>query len=176
MAKKNMQDAQAKQKKYADVRRRYLSFKEGDYVHLRLHKNRYASLKGNTNTKLAHRYYGPYKNIHKVGEVAYELELPRTSRIHNVFHVSLLKPHVEQHVQVLPELPPMDEEGHIIYVPESIVGFRDHVLRNKVYVEYLIKWKGLCKTGLGWIFPYFTCSKLPPSLPQITCSCETSAS
>ena len=112
---------------------RYLSFEEGDYVHLRLHKNRYAPLKGNTNTKRAHRYYGPYKIIRKVGEVAYQLELPRTSKIHNFFHVSLLKLHVGQHVQVLPELPPMDEEGHIIYVPEQIKGFRDHVLRNKAY-------------------------------------------
>ena len=76
--------------------------------------------------------------------------LPRTSRIHNVFHVSLLKPHVGQHVQVLPELPPMDEEGHIIYVPESIVGLRDHVLWNKGYAEYLIKWKGLPEDENSW--------------------------
>ena len=48
LAKRNMQDAQSEQKKYADTRRRYLSFEEGDYVHLCLHNNRYASLKGNT--------------------------------------------------------------------------------------------------------------------------------
>ena len=34
LAKKNMQDAQAKQKKYADERRRYLSFEVRNYVHL----------------------------------------------------------------------------------------------------------------------------------------------
>ena len=69
-AKKNKQDAQAKRKRYVDEPRRYLSFEKGDYVHFRLHKNRFASLKGNTNTKLALRYYGPYKIIPKVDEVA----------------------------------------------------------------------------------------------------------
>ena len=59
LAKKNMQDAQAK--KYADECRRYLFYEEGDYVHLHLHKNQYASLKGNTNTKLAHI---PYRVIY----------------------------------------------------------------------------------------------------------------
>ena len=44
----------------------------------------------------------------------------------------------------------MDEEGHIIYVRKSIVGFKDHVLWNRVYVEYLIKWKGLLEDENSW--------------------------
>ena len=47
----------------------------------------------------------------KVGQVAYELEIPEGSKIHNVFHVSCLKKVVGQQVTVSQELPPLDEEG-----------------------------------------------------------------
>ena len=42
--------------------------------------------------KLKKRFVGPFFIVHQVGPVAYELELPETWKIHNVFHVSLLRP------------------------------------------------------------------------------------
>jgi hypothetical protein len=41
--------------------------------------------------KLKPIFYGPYKIIRKVGEVAYKLELLEGSKIHNALHVSCLK-------------------------------------------------------------------------------------
>lgn len=41
--------------------------------------------------KLVARYYGPFKVVQRVGEVAFKLSLPNTARIHPVFHVSQLK-------------------------------------------------------------------------------------
>ena len=43
------------------------------------------------------RYYGPYKIIVKIGEVAYRLQLPETAYIHPVFHVSLLRDCIGDH-------------------------------------------------------------------------------
>ena len=42
--------------------------------------------------KLSTRYVGPYEILNRVGEVAYELELPaELASVHPVFHVSMLK-------------------------------------------------------------------------------------
>lgn len=41
--------------------------------------------------KLGRQYFGPFKILKRVGEVAYKLELPDDACIHPVFHVSLLK-------------------------------------------------------------------------------------
>ena len=43
--------------------------------------------------KLDHRFLGPFRVVKPIGKQAYELELPeRYSKLHPVFHVSLLEP------------------------------------------------------------------------------------
>jgi hypothetical protein len=66
-------------------------FLVGDLVFLRLQPYKQSSLKKFGAEKLKPRFYGPYRVIQRVGEVAYELELLEGSKIHNVFHVSCLK-------------------------------------------------------------------------------------
>ena len=74
---------------------------EGELVYLRLQPYRKSSLKTNGVDKLQPRFYGTYKILSKIGEVAYELEMPPESKIHNVFHVSFLKKVVVQQIIVL---------------------------------------------------------------------------
>ena len=45
-------------------------------------------------SKLAPRYCGPFEILAKVGSVAYQLDLPPTVKVHNVFHVSILKRYI----------------------------------------------------------------------------------
>jgi hypothetical protein len=89
--RENLRVDQTRQKSYADNRRRPLELEERDYVYLKvspLRGMRRFKIKG----KLSPRYIGPFLIFRRVGEMAYQLELPASlSDVHNVFHVSQLK-------------------------------------------------------------------------------------
>jgi hypothetical protein len=148
--KDHLQRAQNQQKLYADRHRVECTFEVGDLVYLRLQPYRHASIKKNGTEKLKPHFYGPYRVKRKVGEVAYELELPQGSKIHNVFHVSCLKRALGQHVVANEELPPVDEEGHLILIPEEILEVRVKQLRNRDIKEYLVKWKNFPIEDATW--------------------------
>ena len=64
-------------------------------------------------------------------------------KIHNVFHVSCLKKVVGQHIVVFEELPPLDDEGHLVLIPDKVLMGRERKLRKRTIKEYLIQWKVL---------------------------------
>jgi hypothetical protein len=80
-------------------------FEVGYLVFLRLQPYRQSSLKKSGAEKLKPRFYGPYRIMHRVGEVAYKLELLEGRNIHNVFHVSFLKKEVGQFISTLEVFP-----------------------------------------------------------------------
>jgi hypothetical protein len=88
--------------------------------------------------------------MRRVGEVAYELELPEGSKIHNVFHVSCLKKAVGQFINTSEELPSLDDEGQLELVPEEVLEFREWKLRSRVIKECLIRWRGLPVEDATW--------------------------
>ena len=75
-------------------------------------------------------YYGPFQVIRHVGEATYELELSVDSKVHNIFHVSHLKKALGHHVVPSIVLPPLDDEGKLILVPETILDVREKRLRR----------------------------------------------
>ena len=118
-------------------------FEVGDLVYLRLQPYRQSTLKQKGDKNLKLHFYGPYKVTCRVGEVAYELELPTGSRIHNIFHVSCLKKALGQQVSATEELPPTDDEGHLVLQPEAIIDTRERQLRSSTVREYLVRWRNL---------------------------------
>jgi hypothetical protein len=105
MIRDNLKIAQSRQKIYADTRRRELTFKVGDYVYLKVSPMRSVK-RFNMKGKLAPRYIGLFKIIERRGEVAYQLELPKSlAGVHDVFHVSQLK----KCLRVLEEQIPLEE-------------------------------------------------------------------
>ena len=82
--------------------------------------------------------------------MAYDLNLPQSSKIHNVFHVSCLKRAIGQHITPLEVLPPLYEEGQLILIPEEILEVQEKNLRRRSIKEYLVKWKDLPIEDATW--------------------------
>ena len=79
-------------------------------------------------------YMGPYEIVERIGEVAYRLRLPpKLARIHDVFHVSMLRKYMENPSHVLRDQP-VELKEDLTYEerPVQIVDRKDQVLRNKV--------------------------------------------
>jgi hypothetical protein len=119
-------------------------------VFLRLQPYRQSSLKKSGAKKLKPQFYGPYRVTRRAGEVAYELELPEGSKIHNVFHISCLKRELRQHITTSAELPPLDEEGQLEIVLEEVLEVQERKLWNMVIREYLVRWRELPTEDATW--------------------------
>ena len=124
--------AQSRQKSYADVRRRPLEFKVGDYVFLKVMPKRGVVRFGKCG-KLSPRFIGPFEILERVGTVAYRLALPpRMSGVHEVFHISMLRKYTPDpaHVVDWGQIE-VDTDGTFEEGPVCIVDSRDQVLRRK---------------------------------------------
>jgi hypothetical protein len=75
-----------------------------------------------------------------VGIVAYELKLPNDWRIHNVFHVSLLRKFVSDLNKLLQDLPETTS-GEIVAKLEWILKTQMKKKGSHSFIKYLIKWK-----------------------------------
>ena len=139
----NLHMERNRMKQQADQHRSERTFEAGDMVFLRLQPYKQSSLKLKGRHKLAPNFYGPYRILQKIGSVAYKLELPPSSRIHPVFHVSCLKKFLGTNIKGQTILPELDNEGSIFLEPEAVLNKHTRQLR-------LIQWHGMQLEDSTW--------------------------
>ena len=168
VAKLHLDKARNRQKQYADAHRSHLSFEEGDQVML---QTRYLNLARWPSRKLFPLWLGPFQVLKQVTPVSYELELPRHWRIHDVFHVNLLKPYLSNG-QDHPPSPFSYIAGQPIeYEVEAILGHRPDSVEIKPglplstlgKLEFLVRWKYSSPAHDSWE-PYWNLKNAPEHL------------
>jgi hypothetical protein len=139
--RENLRTAQSRQKSYADTQRRLLEFKEGDHIYLKM-----STIRGlrrfKDKGKLSPRFIGPFLILKRVGEVAYQLELPdHLADVHDVFHVSQLKKCLRVPEEQLPmeDLSLQDDLTYTKY-PIKILNTLTRVTRSNVIKMCKVQW------------------------------------
>jgi len=147
LIKQHLLRAKQRMKKNADLHRSEHKFEIHDWVYLKLQPYVQSSLADRSHHKLAFRFFGPYRVVAKVGSVAYRLELPPSSQVHPVFHVSQLKKAVGAH-HTITALPPSDSA--MWSVPEAILQRRLLRQGTSSIMQGLIKWSHLPESLATW--------------------------
>ena len=104
----------------------------GDYVFLKVSPMK-GVMRFGKKGKLSPRYVGPYQIVNKMGNAAYELELPpELESIHPVFHVSMLRKCLSDPSAIVPSHD-ISVKGTLSYeeVPIEILDRQVRKLWNK---------------------------------------------
>ena len=142
MIRERLRVATDRQKSYADMKRKDIRYEIGEKVFLKVSPWKKVMRFGK-NGKLSPRFIGTYEVIEKVGLVAYRLALPPDlEKIHNVFHVSMLRryrsdpSHVvsSETIELRPDLTYEEE-------PVEILAREVKELRNKKIPLVKVLWK-----------------------------------
>ena len=147
-ARSCMKDAQLRQKKYFDAHRSELQFNVGDKVWL---SSRNIPVQGLGARKLYPLWIGPFPVTAKVGQVSYQLQIPEHYKLHNTFHVELLKPAYDNSAgQAAP--PTVMVDGEEEFELEAILQHRPaRKKQGDTGIQYQVKWSGYGPEHNKWI-------------------------
>ncbi|MCG8409648.1 MAG: chromo domain-containing protein, partial [Phycisphaerales bacterium] len=149
LARENLKRSVDVQQRYYNKKHRDVGYTAGDMVLLSTRNLKIKGIPG----KLQKRFVGPFQVVETIGQQAYRLALPDTWKIHNVFHVSLLKrfnaASLQEDQPVTPEDAPEIEEP--FYEVEKILRWRKVKKRNQIIKQYLVLWKGFPVEDAQWI-------------------------
>ncbi|GJP48242.1 hypothetical protein CLOM_g7507 [Closterium sp. NIES-68] len=146
---KHLIDIQQQQKRQADCHHTDHHITVGDRVLLDTRNLDISHLP----SKLRPRFCRPFLVEAQVTPVTFRLCLPATWKIHNAFHVQLLKPYRDPNTifvrrQPPPPPPPVLIQNEPEYEVESVLAHRH---RRNGTVELLIRWKGYDPSEDSWV-------------------------
>ncbi len=140
---KRLKEAKKNQIKYYDEKNTFRIFNVEDKILLNFKNiHTFKSFK-----KLDHKYYESFKMQNFVEKQAYKFDLSYTFRIHNVFHVSLLKSFKKRFDEVI--------TSFLIMINEEKHDEMKLILNNTLYrkrLQYLVKWLSWSNIENQWIY------------------------
>jgi hypothetical protein len=145
--KQNLHHAKQLMKTQADKNRSPRTFQVGDPVFIKLQPYVQVSVARRASHKLAFKYYGPYNVIKCINPVAYEVDLPASSKIHPVFHVSQMKKCLKPGTpsSTTPPIPP----DYLVY-PVRVIARRWHRTSNGMKEQVQVEWSDPMSTDITW--------------------------
>jgi hypothetical protein len=162
--KEHLAKAQHRMKMQADKKRSEKSFQVGEHVLLKLQPYAQSSLVNRPCHKLAYKFFGPYSVLEKIGSVAYKLDLPASSAIHPVFHISQLKSFTPDHTPVFHDISQIADLNSDNTWPEEILDRRLVKKGNAAIPQVLVKWSGMPPTMATWEDLYVIRNSFPNAL------------
>ena len=146
----SLKTAQDRKKSHADLKRTPKEFQVGEHVFVKV-KPRKSSFKLGSCAKLAPRYCRPFEILTKVGPVDYQLAFPPNLRIHNVFHISILKKYIHDATHVIDwNLIQVEPEGDFSVEPDCILDRREIFHWNCNIGQIKVQWKHLSPDEATW--------------------------
>lgn len=102
-------------------------------------------------SKLAPRFVGPFEILERIGPVAYRLALPPSlSRIHDVFHVFVLRPYHCDVTHVLDWNALQVKDEQLSMEPVCILQYRDLTLRGRTIEQVRVLWDPSDESSSTW--------------------------
>ena len=131
-----------RQRSYANLKRKDIEYEVGDKVFLKVSPWK-KILRFGRKGKLSPRFIGPYEILERVGPVAYRLALPpEIAKLHDVFHVSMLRRYRSDPSHILPVQDiQVQEDFTFEEEPKAILDREIKQLRNKQVPLVKVLWQ-----------------------------------
>jgi len=146
LAQDNIRSAVERQKVQYDKSRIHREFAVGDLVLLNADGITIDARRGLPRS-LRPKYIGPFPITERIGRLVYALDMSSVqTKVHNQFHVSVLKPYVgASDGRALAKPPPV--------IPDTDIYEVDSILRQRTWrnvKQYLVRWRGYGDDDATW--------------------------
>ena len=149
--RQRLKAASDRQKSYADLKRKDIEYEVGDKVFLKVSPWRKV-LRFGKKGKLSPRFIGPYEVLERIGPVAYRLALPpELAKLHDVFHVSMLRKYRSDESHILPvQEIQVQEDLSYNEEPKTILDREVKQLRKKQVPLVKVLWQHHGREEATW--------------------------